>query len=188
MGSLTHLTLIFTWEQMTIMADEFDYDKMEADLQKDYDDTQAEFNKGLRSHLKGKTIKNVRGYYSLSFMGPKEIEITFSDNTGIRFTNEGFELFDKNPVPRYLQAFNPSTERWVKIDSTKGRIVANKSSPGPYKGIPEHEPRCKYKYVAVRGHMRPDGKRVRAHLSMATQRFLTARWAHRPMTRLPVKA
>jgi len=34
-----------------------------------------------------------------------------------------------------VQALNPKTKRWVKIDTKKGKIISHKSSPGPYKGI-----------------------------------------------------
>jgi len=34
-----------------------------------------------------------------------------------------------------VQVKNPVTERWVKIDTTTGRIVDHKKTPGPYKGI-----------------------------------------------------
>ena len=33
------------------------------------------------------------------------------------------------------QVKNPVTERWVKIDTNTGRIVDQKKTPGPYKGI-----------------------------------------------------
>jgi len=33
------------------------------------------------------------------------------------------------------QAKNPITNRYVKIDTTTGRIVDQKKTPGPYKGI-----------------------------------------------------
>ena len=35
-----------------------------------------------------------------------------------------------------VQVKNPRTERYVKIDRTDGKIIAHKSSDGPYKGIP----------------------------------------------------
>lgn len=34
-----------------------------------------------------------------------------------------------------VQAFNPRTERWVKIDTDTGNIVAHKKTEGKYKGI-----------------------------------------------------
>lgn len=40
---------------------------------------------------------------------------------------------DKHDI---VQIKNPRTERYVKIDRTEGKIVSNKKSPGPYKGIP----------------------------------------------------
>ena len=38
-------------------------------------------------------------------------------------------------VKERAQAKNPVTNRYVKIDTTTGRIVDQKKSPGPYKGI-----------------------------------------------------
>jgi len=35
-----------------------------------------------------------------------------------------------------VQVKNPRTNRYVKIDRTKGRILAHKKSDGPYKGVP----------------------------------------------------
>jgi hypothetical protein len=35
-----------------------------------------------------------------------------------------------------VQVMNPITERWVKLDTTTGRIVETKKTPGPYKGVP----------------------------------------------------
>lgn len=38
-------------------------------------------------------------------------------------------------VKERVQAKNPITNRYVKIDTTTGRIVDQKKTPGPYKGI-----------------------------------------------------
>lgn len=35
-----------------------------------------------------------------------------------------------------VQVKNPRTERYVKIDRTEGKILAQKASPGRYKNIP----------------------------------------------------
>ncbi len=35
-----------------------------------------------------------------------------------------------------VQVKNPRTERYLKIDRTVGRIIANKKSSGPYKNVP----------------------------------------------------
>ena len=35
-----------------------------------------------------------------------------------------------------VQVKNPKTDRYVKIDRSKGKIVAHKKSDGPYKGVP----------------------------------------------------
>lgn len=38
-----------------------------------------------------------------------------------------------------VQVYNPGKERWVLIDRVAGRIITNKKSPGPYKGVPKHQ-------------------------------------------------
>ncbi|HTO14562.1 MAG TPA: hypothetical protein VLZ83_02275 [Edaphocola sp.] len=35
-----------------------------------------------------------------------------------------------------VQTKNPRTGKYVKIDREKGKIVSNKKSEGPYKGVP----------------------------------------------------
>lgn len=35
-----------------------------------------------------------------------------------------------------VQVKNPKTNRYVKIDRAKGRIVSHKKSEGPYKNVP----------------------------------------------------
>ncbi len=35
-----------------------------------------------------------------------------------------------------VQVKNPRSGRYVKIDRSKGRILAHKKSSGPYKGVP----------------------------------------------------
>jgi hypothetical protein len=41
----------------------------------------------------------------------------------------------KGAVRDRVQVENPVTKRWIKIDTTTGKIVDHKKSPGPYKGI-----------------------------------------------------
>ena len=43
----------------------------------------------------------------------------------------------KGAVKERVQALNPVTKRYVKIDTTTGRIVDHKKTAGPYKGIRE---------------------------------------------------
>jgi hypothetical protein len=38
-------------------------------------------------------------------------------------------------VKERVQVKNPVTNRYVKIDTNTGRIVDQKKSPGPYKGV-----------------------------------------------------
>lgn len=40
----------------------------------------------------------------------------------------------KGAVKGRVQALNPKTGRWVKIDTKKGTIVDHKATSGPYKG------------------------------------------------------
>lgn len=39
------------------------------------------------------------------------------------------------------QVFNPRTQRWVKIDTKKGGIIAHKKTPGPYKDVKRLRPK-----------------------------------------------
>jgi hypothetical protein len=41
----------------------------------------------------------------------------------------------KGAVLSRVQVLNPRTDRWVKLDTTTGRIIDQKKSYGPYKGI-----------------------------------------------------
>jgi len=41
----------------------------------------------------------------------------------------------KGAVSQRVQALNPVTKRWVKIDTETGKIVDHKKSPGPYKSV-----------------------------------------------------
>jgi hypothetical protein len=43
----------------------------------------------------------------------------------------------KGAVRGRVQALNPVTRRYVKIDTETGRIVDQKKSAGPYKGVRE---------------------------------------------------
>jgi len=38
-------------------------------------------------------------------------------------------------VRNRIQVLNPKTKRWVKIDTSKGKIISHKKTYGPYKGI-----------------------------------------------------
>jgi hypothetical protein len=37
---------------------------------------------------------------------------------------------------KIVQAYNPRTKQWIKIDRTKGQILAVKKTEGKFKGIP----------------------------------------------------
>ena len=41
----------------------------------------------------------------------------------------------RGSISNRVQAFNPVTKKWVKIDTTTGKIVGHKSSSTPYKNI-----------------------------------------------------
>lgn len=43
----------------------------------------------------------------------------------------------KGAVKERVQALNPVTQRYVKIDTSTGRIIDQKKTDGPYKGIRE---------------------------------------------------
>lgn len=43
----------------------------------------------------------------------------------------------KGAVRDRVQALNPVTKRYVKIDTDTGRIIAHKKTAGPYKGVRE---------------------------------------------------
>jgi hypothetical protein len=41
----------------------------------------------------------------------------------------------RGAISKRVQALNPVTKKWVKIDTSTGRIVDHKRTPGPYKGV-----------------------------------------------------
>jgi hypothetical protein len=43
----------------------------------------------------------------------------------------------KGAVKERVQALNPVTKRYVKIDTGTGRIIDHKKTAGPYKGVRE---------------------------------------------------
>ena len=45
----------------------------------------------------------------------------------------------KKAKPKHVQAYNPQTKRWVKIETRTGRIVGRKRTPGAYKDIPKRK-------------------------------------------------
>lgn len=49
-------------------------------------------------------------------------------------TDEGYR---RGAVKDRIQALNPVTKRYVKIDTNSGRIIDQKKTAGPYKGIRE---------------------------------------------------
>jgi len=38
-------------------------------------------------------------------------------------------------IRKRVQVLNPVTRKWVKIDTSTNKIVAHKSTHGPYKGV-----------------------------------------------------
>ena len=52
-------------------------------------------------------------------------------------TDEGFR---RGAVKGRAQLLNPVTNRYVKIDTNTGRIIEEKKTEGPYKGIREVVP------------------------------------------------
>ena len=45
----------------------------------------------------------------------------------------------KGQIKNRVQVFNPRTKRWVKIDTTTGRIVAQKADSRPFKHIRKYK-------------------------------------------------
>ena len=43
--------------------------------------------------------------------------------------------FRKGAVKERIQIQNPVTGQWVKVDTATGRILDQKKTPGPYKGV-----------------------------------------------------
>lgn len=66
----------------------------------------------------------------------KNIENGFKDEDELDDT-------DKEEMARYYQRYNHRINRWVKIDSDTGLIVAVKKSLGAYKNLPKNPPRAK---------------------------------------------
>lgn len=62
-----------------------------------------------------------------SFRAQDQREKLVSKNTG--------QSSRMGAIKERAQAKNPITNRYVKIDTTTGRIVDQKKTPGPYKGI-----------------------------------------------------
>ena len=52
-------------------------------------------------------------------------------------TGDGYR---QGAVKGRVQALNPVTRRYVKIDTVSGRIIAHKKTAGPYSGIREVVP------------------------------------------------
>ena len=55
------------------------------------------------------------------------------------------ENYRSGSVKGRVQALNPLTRRYVKIDTETGRIIDHKKSAGPYKGVTEVRPPSKRK-------------------------------------------
>jgi hypothetical protein len=45
------------------------------------------------------------------------------------------DSYRRGAVKERVQIQNPVTGRWMKIDTSTGRIIEEKKSPGPYKGV-----------------------------------------------------
>lgn len=45
----------------------------------------------------------------------------------------------KKTKPKHVQAYNPQTKRWVKIETRTGRIVGRKRTAGAYKDLPKRK-------------------------------------------------
>lgn len=40
---------------------------------------------------------------------------------------------------KIVQAYNPRTKQWVKIDRSKGQILSVKKTEGKFKGVPVYK-------------------------------------------------
>lgn len=60
-----------------------------------------------------------------------------TDGPVAKNTDEGYR---KGAVKARAQLLNPVTGRYVKIDTNTGRIIEEKRTEGPYKGIREVRP------------------------------------------------
>ena len=47
----------------------------------------------------------------------------------------------RNAKPDLVQVRNPRSDRYIKIDRTRGLIIGYKKTPGPYKHVRVVEPR-----------------------------------------------
>ena len=45
--------------------------------------------------------------------------------------------------PPYVQVLNPALNRWVKLSTRTGAVVAQKRTPGPYKNVPVRQPEAR---------------------------------------------
>lgn len=50
---------------------------------------------------------------------------------------------------KYVQIRNPINDRWIKLDRETGRIVGEKKSSGPYKGVDIIVPKEDWQYWPV---------------------------------------
>jgi DNA repair protein RadC len=56
----------------------------------------------------------------------------------------------KKPKPKYTQAYNPQTKRWMKIETRTGRIVGRKRTTGAYKDLPKRKTALKAPKAAAK--------------------------------------
>lgn len=73
----------------------------------------------------------------------------YSKLSGVKRSNsllvlgQKFQRFERRCIKlageHYVQVLNPRTDRWVKIDTSTGNIVAHKKSKGEFKGIRKSE-------------------------------------------------
>lgn len=50
--------------------------------------------------------------------------------------NDSYNANVMAKAKQIVQTKNPRTKRYVKIDRSKGRIISQKATKGPYKGVP----------------------------------------------------
>lgn len=59
-------------------------------------------------------------------------------------------------IPNRVQLWNPVTKKWIKIDTTTGRIMAYKKSPESYKNIKKVEATTRHKPTSHVTRVQPE--------------------------------
>lgn len=63
------------------------------------------------------------------------IDNKFNRKKGLKMAKRDESGKLRGSISNRVQALNPVTKRWVKIDTNTGKIIAHKSSSPPYKNV-----------------------------------------------------